>query len=91
MHCVLVWLIKSSKVKDLKDETDQLANKIAKKSAVGIHSGKLAFYQQIEESIENAYISASHAMLHAMLSDECEEGVSAFFDKRATTMARTLM
>ena len=50
---------------------------------MGIHSGKLAFYQQIDESIENAYISASHAMLQAMLSDECEEGVSAFFDKRS--------
>lgn len=71
------------KIADLKNETEKLANKIAQKSAVGIHSGKLAFYQQIEEPIENAYISASHAMLHAMLSDECEEGVSAFFDKRA--------
>lgn len=65
------------------DETESLANKIAQKSAVGIHSGKLAFYQQIEESIEDAYVSASHAMLQAMLSDECEEGVSAFFEKRA--------
>ncbi|KGJ87561.1 enoyl-CoA hydratase [Colwellia psychrerythraea] len=70
-------------IEDLKDETEKLANKIAQKSAVGIHSGKLAFYQQIEETLESAYISASHAMLHAMLSDECEEGVSAFFDKRA--------
>ncbi|MDX2368473.1 MAG: enoyl-CoA hydratase [Colwellia sp.] len=67
----------------LKDETEKLANKVAQKSAVGIHSGKLAFYQQIDEPLENAYISASHAMLQAMLSDECEEGVSAFFDKRA--------
>lgn len=67
----------------LHDETEKLANKIAQKSAVGIHSGKLAFYQQIDESIEEAYTSASKAMLHAMLSDECEEGVSAFFDKRA--------
>jgi enoyl-CoA hydratase/carnithine racemase len=70
------------KIEYLKDETDKLANKIAQKSAVGIHSGKLAFYQQIDESIENAYISASHAMLQAMLSDECKEGMSAFFDKR---------
>jgi enoyl-CoA hydratase/carnithine racemase len=68
---------------DLITETENLAEKIAKKSAVGIHSGKLAYYQQVEESIEDAYISASHAMLNAMLSDECEEGVSAFFEKRA--------
>ncbi len=68
---------------DLITETEILAEKIAKKSAVGIHSGKLAYYQQIEESIEAAYVSASHAMLNAMLSDECKEGVSAFFEKRA--------
>jgi len=67
---------------DLDQETEKLAIKIAQKSAVGIYSGKLAFYQQIEESIESAYISASHAMLQAMLSDECEEGITAFFDKR---------
>lgn len=67
----------------LLEETEKLANKIAQKSAVGIHSGKLAFYHQIEESIESAYISASQAMLQAMLSEECEEGVSAFFDKRS--------
>lgn len=71
------------KSEDLIAETEKLANKIAQKSAVGIHSGKLAFYQQIEEPIEDAYTSASHAMLHAMLSDECDEGISAFFDKRA--------
>lgn len=71
------------KRENLQEETEKLANKIAQKSAVGIHSGKLAYYQQIEESIENAYISASHAMLQAMLSDECDEGVTAFFDKRA--------
>tara|TARA_R110001583_G_scaffold2233_15_gene16476 strand:- start:1710 stop:2528 length:819 start_codon:yes stop_codon:yes gene_type:complete len=64
------------------EETAKLAEKIAKKSAVGIHSGKLAYYQQIEESIEEAYHSASRAMLQAMLSDECKEGVSAFFEKR---------
>jgi len=65
------------------DETKKLANKIAQKSAVGIHSGKLAFYQQIEQPIETAYESAGQAMLQAMLSEECEEGVSAFFEKRS--------
>jgi len=70
-------------IEDLQEETEKLATKIAQKSAVGIHSGKLAFYQQIEESIESAYISASQAMLQAMLSDECGEGVTAFFEKRS--------
>lgn len=77
-------LINKAVSKDcLIEETKKLAEKIATKSAVGIHSGKLAYYQQIEESIEDAYHSASHAMLTAMLSDECEEGISAFFEKRS--------
>ena len=70
------------KAEQLINETTILAEKIAQKSAVGIHSGKLAFYQQIEQSIEQAYLSASKAMLEAMLSEECHEGVSAFFEKR---------
>ena len=65
------------------DEIKKLANKIAQKSAVGIHSGKLAFYQQIEQPIKEAYESAGKAMLQAMISEECDEGISAFFEKRS--------
>lgn len=65
------------------EETKKLASKIAQKSAVGIHSGKLAFYQQIEQPIKEAYELAGQAMLQAMLSEECDEGISAFFEKRS--------
>jgi enoyl-CoA hydratase/carnithine racemase len=64
------------------EETEKLAQKIAGKSAIGIEAGKAAFYQQIEMPIESAFFHAGVSMVDAMLSDECEEGVCAFFDKR---------
>ncbi|GHF10813.1 enoyl-CoA hydratase [Kordiimonas sediminis] len=67
----------------LREEVESLAQKIAAKSAVGISSGKRAFYHQIEETMEQAYKIASLDMLQAMMSEECDEGVAAFFEKRA--------
>lgn len=66
----------------LVEETEKLAQKIASKSAIGIRTGKQAFYQQLEMPIEHAFIHAGVSMVNAMLSDECEEGVGAFFEKR---------
>ncbi|OUS26606.1 enoyl-CoA hydratase [Thalassotalea sp. 42_200_T64] len=73
---------KSVKSELLIEETEILAQKIASKSAVGISSGKQVYYQQIEQSIEQAFINANQAMLKAMISAECDEGISAFFEKR---------
>ncbi|MEH6383273.1 MAG: enoyl-CoA hydratase [Colwellia sp.] len=66
----------------LMEETEKLAQKIASKSAIGIKAGKDAFYQQLEMPIEAAFAHAGASMVAAMLSEECEEGVCAFFDKR---------
>ena len=66
----------------LEQETEQLAQKIASKSAIGIRSGKLAFYRQIELPIEEAFRQAGKDMLQAMLSEECDEGMRAFMEKR---------
>lgn len=63
-------------------ETEKLAQKIASKSAIGIRAGKEAFYQQLEMPIESAFAHAGASMVTAMLSEECEEGVCAFFGKR---------
>lgn len=67
----------------LEAETDKLAQKIAAKSAIGIAGGKQAFYQQLDMPTKEALVFASRCMLDAMLSDECEEGLNAFFDKRS--------
>jgi enoyl-CoA hydratase/carnithine racemase len=67
---------------DLAEETERLAQHIAARSAVGIAEGKAAFYAQIEQPIREAYRSAGCDMLRAMSTEECEEGVDAFFEKR---------
>lgn len=69
------------------EETEKLAQKIASKSAIGIKAGKEAFYQQLEMPIESAFVHAGESMVTAMLSDECEEGVCAFFEKRHANWA----
>ena len=60
-----------------------MAQKIASKPAQGIRSGKAAFYRQIDMSIEDAFEYTNEAMLRSMISDEAEEGTSAFLEKRA--------
>ncbi len=67
----------------LVEETDKLAQKIASKSAIGIAGGKQAFYQQLDMPTYEALMYASSCMLKAMLSDECVEGLDAFFNKRS--------
>jgi enoyl-CoA hydratase/carnithine racemase len=66
----------------LLEEAEALARRIAAKSAVGIAEGKAAFYAQIEQPIRQAYRDAGCAMLGAMTSAECAEGVDAFLNKR---------
>jgi enoyl-CoA hydratase/carnithine racemase len=66
----------------LRQATEELAQKIASKSAQGIRSGKEAFYRQIEMPIEEAFRFANDAMLCGMTSRDAEEGVGAFFERR---------
>ncbi|GGI76607.1 enoyl-CoA hydratase [Shewanella gelidii] len=72
---------------ELKQQTQSLAQKIASKSALGIASGKPAFYLQRDLPTKDALTFASRCMMEAMLSAECEEGVDAFFEKRSANWA----
>ncbi len=67
----------------LKAETGALAHKIASKSHHAIKVGKEAFYKQLELPLSEAYLYASEVMAMNMLSENAQEGVSAFFDKRS--------
>ena len=67
----------------LQATTEELAQKIASKSAQGIRSGKAAFYRQVDMPIEDAFDYVNEAMLGSMTSDEAEEGTNAFLEKRA--------
>ena len=62
--------------------TQDLAEKIASKSAAGIRAGKEAFYRQIEMPLEDAFRYANEEMLRAMTSRDSLEGINAFFEKR---------
>ena len=72
---------------DVRGVTEELAQKIASKSALGIRSGKEAFYRQIEMPIEEAFAYANEAMLEGMVCGDAEEGARAFFEKRAPSWA----
>ncbi len=66
----------------LRDETEELAGKIASKSAQGIRIGKEAFYRQIDMPVEEAFKYATERMVASTLSQDSTEGTKAFFEKR---------
>ena len=68
---------------DLEQATRELVDKIAARSAQGIRAGKEAFYRQIEMPLEEAFVYAGEEMLKAMTSQDANEGVTAFLEKRA--------
>jgi len=63
---------------DLTATTNALAEKIASKSSMTLATGKLAFYEQREKSLSEAYTYASKIMVENMLARDAEEGISAF-------------
>jgi len=72
---------------DVRAATEELAQRIASRSALGIRSGKEAFYRQIDMPIEEAFAYANEAMVEGMLCGDAEEGTRAFFEKRAPRWA----
>ncbi|MEP1470122.1 MAG: enoyl-CoA hydratase [Halieaceae bacterium] len=66
----------------LVEQTRELAERIASKSAQGIRQGKADFYRQIDMPIAEAFTHANEAMVRAMTSPDAQEGKAAFFEKR---------
>ena len=62
--------------------TMELAEKIAGKSAMTLKIGKVAFYEQIEMNLSDAYQHASMVMVENMLIRDAQEGIGAFIEKR---------
>ena len=67
----------------LRDAVDELAGKIAEKSAVTLAIGKEAFYRQAELDLAAAYRYAAEVMTTNMLAHDAGEGIDAFLAKRA--------
>ena len=65
-----------------REEALKLGRKLAAKSALTTKIGKEAFYRQIEMTMVDAYDYASEVMVENMLTDDAEEGIKAFVEKR---------
>lgn len=61
---------------------DEVAAKIASKSATAIAMGKRGFYSQISEDLDTAYLKASHVMVDNLQQHDAKEGIAAFLEKR---------
>jgi len=71
------------KADELNDTVQVLANKIVKKSAVAVSTGKALFYDQLEMPLKDAYILAGETMACNMMAEDASEGIDAFKEKRA--------
>lgn len=67
----------------LTDSVNELAAKIAAKSPLAVKLGKRAVREQAGRCFADAYECALRAMIENMLAADAEEGISAFFEKRA--------
>ena len=67
----------------LHETTLSLAHKIASKSSLTLATGKLAFYEQRELTLSEAYDHTSKVMVENMLDNNAKEGIGAFLEKRA--------
>jgi len=61
---------------------NEIASTIAAKSPLAVRLGKKAVRAQAGLNLADAYDTASRAMVENMLGPDCEEGISAFFEKR---------
>ena len=70
---------------DALEEAQALAKTIAQQSGPTLAIGKRAFYDQIEQPLDQAYSVASLAMIDNLAEPDCIEGMSAFLEKRRPT------
>ena len=61
----------------LHEETEALAQNIARRGPEGIRHGKAAFYAQAEMPVDEAYILAIDKMIDACACDDAREGLAA--------------
>ena len=61
----------------------EMAAKIAAKSALTVKIGKRTFYEQLEMGLSDAYAHASRVMVENLLARDSAEGISAFIEKRS--------
>jgi len=63
-------------------EIKKLTDAIVAKTPVAITAGKRTFYRQLELGLAEAYALASEVMARDMMSEDAQEGIDAFIEKR---------
>jgi enoyl-CoA hydratase/carnithine racemase len=66
----------------LDTEVKRLTDAILSKSPVAVRSGKRMFYRQLEMGLADAYELASDVMACDMTTEDAQEGIDAFIEKR---------
>ncbi len=69
-------------------DTTELANLLASKLGSAVSIGKRAFYEQLEQPLEQAYAYCGDVMVQNMMIRDTEEGIAAFIDKRKPDWAQ---
>ncbi|MCU0306477.1 MAG: enoyl-CoA hydratase [Thermoleophilia bacterium] len=67
---------------DLEAATTDLARRVASASGATLAVGKRAFHETIDLGIEEAYVRASEVMCRNALTEDAQEGIGAFLEKR---------
>jgi len=70
---------------ELDAAVEELASRIADSSADTLSIGKRAFYDQIDETEPDAYRRMSETMATNAMTQDAQEGMSAFLEKRTPT------
>jgi enoyl-CoA hydratase/carnithine racemase len=74
---------------DLDAAALELANQVASASPLTLRIGKRAFYAQIDEGQDEAYVLMSRTMAENAMTCDAQEGMSAFLQKREPTWTGT--
>jgi len=70
---------------ELESAVAEMAHSIAEASPLTLSIGKRAFYTQIDQDEPSAYEFASGIMTLNLMTDDAQEGIKAFLDKRKPT------
>jgi enoyl-CoA hydratase/carnithine racemase len=70
---------------DLADETEAMAAQIAEASGYVLGIGKRAFYAQIDQSDDKAFLYANQTIALNNLCEDAQTGIQAFLDKETPT------
>jgi enoyl-CoA hydratase/carnithine racemase len=66
-----------------RDAALELAQRIARRSALTVRLGKAAFHRQLGQDLKSAYDDAARVMVENLLAHDAAEGIDAFLGKRA--------